>query len=574
MKTTEYLLATLRETPADAEVISHQLMLRAGMIRKLASGLYTWMPMGLRVLQKVERIIREEMNRSGAMEVLMPVVQPAELWQESQRMDAYGPELLRFQDRHNRDFVLGPTHEEVITDMVRNNIHSYKQLPCNFYQIQTKFRDEIRPRFGIMRSREFIMKDAYSFHLNEASLQQTYDVMYDTYSSIFTRLGLDFRPVLADTGSIGGNSSHEFHVLADSGEDDIAFSNSSDYAANVEMAEALTIGDSRPAPAAQATKVSTPDQHSIENVSTFLKVSAEQIVKTLIVHGTSNDDNTTLVALVLRGDKELNDIKAEKHPLVAAPLTFATDEEVEQAIGCKPGSIGPIGLNIPVIADRSVINMADFICGANENGYHLTGANWERDAQYSDVADLRNVVEGDPSPCGNGTLSIKRGIEVGHIFQLGTKYSEALKAAVLDENGKNHIMPMGCYGIGVTRVVASAIEQNHDQYGIIWPESIAPFQVAIVPLNGHKSPAVQEAADALYQACLDQGIEALMDDRKERPGVKFSDIELIGIPHRIVISDRGLEEKTYEYKHRRANDKESVPAEEVIQFIASRIAAA
>lgn len=572
MKTTEYLLATLRETPADAEVISHQLMLRAGMIRKLASGLYTWLPLGLRVLQKVERIIREEMNRSGAMEILMPVVQPAELWQESQRMEAYGPELLRLQDRHQRDFVLGPTHEEVITDLVRNNIHSYKQLPCNFYQIQTKFRDEIRPRFGIMRSREFIMKDAYSFHIDEASLQKTYDVMYATYSNIFSRLGLDFRPVLADTGSIGGNSSHEFHVLADSGEDDIAFSDSSDYAANVEMAEALDIGDHRPAAAATLEKVATPDQHSIEEVSSYLKVSPQSIVKTLIVHGQPNQENQTqLVALVLRGDKELNDIKAEKHPLVAAPLTFASDEEVEQAVGCKPGSIGPLKLDIPIIADRSVTNMADFVCGANEDGFHLTGANWERDAYFNEVADLRNVVEGDPSPCGNGTLSIKRGIEVGHIFQLGTKYSEALKATVLDENGKNHVMPMGCYGIGVTRIVASAIEQNHDKFGIIWPESIAPFQLAIVPLNNHKSPAVQETAEKLYQQFTDLGIEVLFDDRKERPGVKFSDVELIGIPHRIVISDRGIEEGAYEYKHRRENDKVSVNASEVIQFIQSRI---
>ncbi|RLU01511.1 proline--tRNA ligase [Ketobacter sp.] len=571
MKTTEYLLATLRETPADAEVISHQLMLRAGMIRKLASGLYTWLPLGLRVLQKVERIVREEMNKSGAMEVLMPVVQPAELWQESQRMDAYGPELLRFQDRNSRDFVLGPTHEEVITDLVRNNIQSYKQLPCNFYQIQTKFRDEIRPRFGIMRSREFIMKDAYSFHLNETSLQHTYDLMYATYSNIFTRLGLDFRPVLADTGSIGGNSSHEFHVLADSGEDDIAFSDSSDFAANIEMAEALEIGDHRPQPTAELQKVATPDQHSIEEVASFLQVPAERIVKTLIVHGTSEDGSTGLVALVLRGDKALNDIKAEKHPLVAAPLTFASDEEVEQAIGCKPGSIGPIQLSIPVIADRSVVNLSDFVCGANEDGFHLSGANWERDAHFDEVADLRNVAEGDPSPCGQGTLVIKRGIEVGHIFQLGTKYSEALKAAVLDENGKNHIMPMGCYGIGVTRVVASAIEQNHDQYGIIWPEAIAPFQLAIVPLNNHKSPAVQEAADALYQQFTELGIEVLYDDRKERPGVKFSDMELIGIPHRIVISDRGIEEGAYEYKHRRENDKLSVPADQVIQFIQSRI---
>jgi prolyl-tRNA synthetase len=571
MKTTEYLLATLRETPADAEVISHQLMLRAGMIRKLASGLYTWLPLGLRVLQKVERIIREEMNRSGAMEVLMPVVQPAELWQESQRFEAYGPELLRLQDRHARDFVLGPTHEEVITDLVRNNIQSYKQLPCNFYQIQTKFRDEIRPRFGIMRSREFIMKDAYSFHVDDASLQQTYDVMYNTYSSIFNRLGLNFRPVLADTGSIGGNSSHEFHVLADSGEDDIAFSDSSDYAANVEMAEASLIGESRPPAAASLEKVSTPDQHSIEEVCAFLKVPADQVVKTLIVHGTAEEGETNLVALVLRGDKTLNDIKAEKHPLVSAPLTLASEEEVENAIGCKPGSIGPAGLNIPVIADLSVVNMADFVCGANEDGYHLTGANWKRDATYDYTADIRDVVEGDPSPCGNGNLSIKRGIEVGHIFQLGTKYSQALKATVLDENGKSHPMPMGCYGIGVTRVVASAIEQNHDKFGILWPESIAPFQVAIVALNNHKSPAVQEAADALYQQLTELGIEVIYDDRKERPGVKFSDMELIGIPHRVVISDRGIEENAYEYKHRRENDKVTVAADQIIEYLQKRL---
>ncbi len=571
MKATEYLLATQRETPADAEVISHQLMLRAGMIRKLASGLYTWLPLGVRVLQKVEKIIREEMNKSGAMEVLMPVVQPAELWQESDRMDAYGPELLRIKDRHDRDFVLGPTHEEVITDMVRNNIQSYKQLPCNFYQIQTKFRDEIRPRFGIMRSREFIMKDAYSFHLDESSLQATYDVMYQTYSNIFTRLGLDFRPVLADTGSIGGNSSHEFHVLADSGEDDIAFSDQSDFAANIEMAEALVIGEQRPAPSADCTEVATPDQHTIEEVSAFLNVSAESIVKTLIVHGESEDDSVKLVALALRGDKELNEIKAEKHPLVKAPLQFASDEEVLAAVGCKPGSIGPMNLSIPVIADRSVINMSDFVCGANKDGFHYTGANWERDAQYAEEADIRNVVEGDPSPDGKGTLNIKRGIEVGHIFQLGTKYSKALKANVLDENGKNHIMPMGCYGIGVTRVVASAIEQNHDKFGIIWPEAIAPFQLAIVPLNAHKSPAVKEAADKLYQTFSDLGVEVFYDDRKERPGVKFSDIELVGIPHRIVISDRGLEDGAFEYKHRRENDKVSVPVAELEAYIKNRL---
>jgi prolyl-tRNA synthetase len=573
MKTSEYLLATQRETPADAEVISHQLMLRAGMIRKLASGLYTWLPLGLKVLQKVERIIREEMNKSGAMEVLMPVVQPAELWQESQRIDDYGPELLRIQDRHQRDFVLGPTHEEVITDLVRNNIQSYKQLPCNFYQIQTKFRDEIRPRFGIMRSREFIMKDAYSFHLDEASLQATYEIMYDTYTNIFTRLGLDFRPVLADTGSIGGSSSHEFHVLAESGEDDIAFSDQSDFAANIEMAEALIIGEQRPAATMEVSEVATPGKHSIEDVTAFLNLSPEQVVKTLVVHGHGEGENKPLVAIALRGDKDLNEIKAEKHPLIASPLQFASDEEVEATIGCKPGSIGPMNLNIPVIADRSVVNMSDFVCGANKDGYHSIGVNWDRDAQFSEVADLRNVVEGDPSPDGKGHLSIKRGIEVGHIFQLGTKYSAALKANVLNEGGKSHPMPMGCYGIGVTRVVASAIEQNHDKYGIIWPQALAPFQVAIVSLNANKSPAVREAADELYKRLLDLGVEVLYDDRKERPGVKFSDMELIGIPHRIVISDRGVVDGKYEYKHRKVDEKVQVEAHQVVNFVQQKLAA-
>ena len=572
MKATEYLLATLRETPSDAEVISHQLMLRAGLIRKLASGLYTWLPTGLRVLRKVEQVVREEMDRAGAQEVLMPVVQPAELWHESKRFDAYGPELLRFKDRHDRDFVLGPTHEEVITDLVRNNVQSYKQLPCNFYQIQTKFRDEIRPRFGVMRSREFIMKDAYSFHMDYESLQQTYDVMHAAYTRIFTRLGLDFRAVLADTGSIGGSSSHEFHVLAQSGEDDIAFSDSSDYAANVEMAEALVIGDSRPTPAATMTSVETPDQHTIEEVAAFLKVQADQIIKTLIVYGKPTEENPRpLVAILLRGDKELNDIKAEKHPLIAAPLTFASDEDVQKAVGCKPGSLGPIGLTIPVVADRSVVNMADFVCGANKEGVHLTGVNWDRDCTLPEMADLRNVTEGDPSPDGQGKLVIKRGIEVGHIFQLGTKYSEALKANVLDENGKNHVMPMGCYGIGVTRVVAAAIEQNHDEWGIRWPDALAPFQVAIVPLNHHKSPAVAVAADTLYKELTAAGVDVIIDDRKERPGVKFADMELLGIPHRIVISDRGLEEGKFEYKHRRSTDKEEVVAESVTRFLLERL---
>lgn len=573
MRTTQYLLATLKEDPSDAEVISHKLMLRAGMIRRLASGLYTWLPTGLRVLQKVERIVREEMNKSGAQEILMPVVQPAELWEESQRLQQYGPELLRINDRHSREFVLGPTHEEVVTDIVRNNIQSYKQLPSNFYQIQTKFRDEVRPRFGVMRAREFTMKDAYSFHLDQECLQKTYDTMYDTYTSIFTRLGLDFRAVLADTGSIGGSSSHEFHVLANSGEDDIAFSDTSNYAANVEMAEAFEIGDARPAPSASKAEIETPDKHSIEDVCSFLNVSAENVVKTLIVHGADeeNPDSHRLVALLLRGDKNLNEIKAEKHPLVKSPLTFATDEEVKETVGCLPGSIGPIGLCIPTIADRSVVNMADFVCGANKEGFHLTGINWERDSNYDQVADLRDVVEGDPSPDGEGTIVIKRGIEVGHIFQLGTKYSEALNAGVLDEHSKHRIMPMGCYGIGVSRVVASAIEQNYDGYGIIWPESIAPFQLAIVPMNIHKSERVRELSEKLYQEFSALGIDVLYDDRKERPGVKFSDIELIGIPHRIVISEKGIDAGVTEYKHRRANDKVDVASSELTAFLKEKI---
>ncbi|MDX1693413.1 MAG: proline--tRNA ligase [Ketobacteraceae bacterium] len=572
MRCTQYLLATLREDPSDAEVISHKLMLRAGLIRKLASGLYTWLPTGLRVLQKVERIIREEMNRSGAQEVLMPVVQPAELWDESHRLSEYGPELLRIQDRHQRDFVLGPTHEEVITDLVRNNVQSYKQLPINFYQIQTKFRDEIRPRFGAMRAREFTMKDAYSFHLDEESLKETYQVMYDTYNAIFTRLGLDFRPVLADTGSIGGTGSHEFHVLANSGEDDIAFSDSSDYAANVEMAEAFAIGDSRPAPTEDKTEIATPNEKSIEEVCGLLDISADKTVKTLIVHGEGDDSAAAaLVAICLRGDKSLNDIKAEKHPLIKAPLTFASEEEVAKACGCQPGSVGPIDLSIPVIADLSVVNMADFVCGANKDGYHLKGVNWERDATYSETADLRDVVEGDPSPCGNGTLVIKRGIEVGHIFQLGTKYSEALNAGVLDEGGKFRIMPMGCYGIGVSRVVAAAIEQNHDEYGIIWPEPVAPFQVAIVPMNMHKSERVREASEDLYTQLRDAGIEVLFDDRKERPGVKFADMELIGIPHRIVIGEKSIDNGAYEYKNRRDNEKIDVKPENVLEFLQKKL---
>ncbi len=578
MRATQYLLATQREVPAEAEVISHKLMLRAGMIRRLASGLYTWLPTGLRVLRNVERVVREEMDKAGALEMLMPVVQPAELWEESERLQQYGLELLRINDRHGRGFVLGPTHEEVITDIVRNNIQSYKQLPCNFYQIQTKFRDEVRPRFGVMRAREFTMKDAYSFHLTEESLKETYQTMHDTYSKIFSRLGLDFRAVQADTGSIGGNASHEFHVLADSGEDDIAFSNASNYAANIEMAEALSIGDTRPAPSMELCEVATPKQHTIVEVSEFLNISPEQIVKTLIVHGVkskadSKKENTPtpLIAIVIRGDKSLNEIKAEKHPLLAEPFTMASDEEIQNAVGCQPGSIGPVGLTLPIIADLSVINMADFVCGANKDDAHFTGANWEKDASFTEQFDLRDVVEGDASPCGEGQLEIKRGIEVGHIFQLGTKYSEALKASVCDESGKNKTMTMGCYGIGVSRVVASAIEQNYDDYGIIWPESLAPFHISLVPMNMHKSIRVQEASEKLYQTLTSLGFDVLFDDRKERPGVKFSDSELIGIPHRIVVSEKGLDANTLEYKHRRNNEKTDVPADDIVDFIKEHV---
>jgi prolyl-tRNA synthetase len=573
MRSSRFLIATLKETPADAEVISHQLMLRAGMIRKLASGLYTWLPLGLRVLRKVENIVRTEMNKSGAQEVLMPVVQPAELWEESGRWQQYGPELLRINDRHNRGFCLGPTHEEVITDLIRGEINSYKQLPANFYQIQTKFRDEVRPRFGVMRSREFIMKDAYSFHNTTESLQETYDVMHQTYCNIFTRLGLQFRPVLADTGSIGGAFSHEFHVLAASGEDAIVFSNGSDYAANTEKAEALPPTTPRPAPQHLKHEVATPGAHSIEDVCAFLKVSPAQTLKTLIVLGEVREDKTQpLVALVVRGDHELNDIKAEKLTGVASPLTFAPEARIKAELGVSVGSIGPVGLNIPVIVDYSAAHAADFVCGANKDGFHLTGVNWERDANVSLVADIRNVVAGDPSPCGKGTLEIKRGIEVGHIFQLGTKYSEALKARVLDENGKEQTMIMGCYGIGVTRVVAAAIEQNFDDNGIIWTDAIAPFHVAIVPINMNKSAAVAEKAEAVYAELQAAGIDVLlMDDEKARLGVQLANTDLMGIPHRIVIGDRGLEAGNIEYKGRRDAEKQEVPAAEIVEFLKARI---
>ncbi|MCW8839573.1 MAG: proline--tRNA ligase [Gammaproteobacteria bacterium] len=572
MRASQYLIATVKETPADAEIISHQLMLKAGLIRKLASGLYTWLPMGLRVLRKVEQIVREEMNRAGAQEILMPAVQPAELWQESGRWDAMGQEMLRMTDRHNREFCFGPTHEEIITDLVRNELRSYKQLPANFYQIQTKFRDERRPRFGVMRAREFLMKDAYSFHLDEASLKETYQVMHETYSRIFTRLGLDFRPVLADTGAIGGSGSHEFHVLAESGEDAIAFSSGSDYAANVEKAEALPPQGERPAPDAQMAVVKTPDQHSIEEVSAFLGVAAAQTVKTLIVRGaTAEGEPEGVVALVLRGDHELNAIKAEVLPQICSPLTFASDEEIRAAIGCGPGSIGPIDIGIPMIVDRDAAHLADFVCGANEDGRHLIGVNWDRDLAEPQVADLRNVVEGDPSPDGKGQLTIKRGIEVGHIFQLGSKYSEAMKATVLDENGKSVVMTMGCYGIGVSRVVAAAIEQNHDDKGIIWPDAIAPFQLALLPMNMQKSETVRETAEQLYRELSEAGYEVLFDDRGERPGVMFADMELLGIPHRVVVGDRGLKEGCVEYKGRRDSDNQNIPLNDLMAFLAQRV---
>ncbi len=568
MRTSNYLISTQKETPADAEVISHQLMLRAGLIRKLAAGLYTWLPLGLRVLRKVEQVVREEMDASGAIEISMPVVQPAELWQESGRWEQYGPELLRIQDRHQRDFCLGPTHEEVVTDLVRNEIKSYKQLPLNLYQIQTKVRDEIRPRFGIMRGREFLMKDAYSFHIDQASLEATYQVMHRTYTNIFTRLGLQFRPVIADTGSIGGSASHEFHVLANAGEDAIAFSDSSDYAANVEMAEALPGSTDRPAPSAELAELATPGVRTIEDLATLLGRPAASTVKTLVVAG---DEPGSLVALVLRGDHQLNSIKAEKLAGVGSPLTMADEGAVRAACGAGFGSLGPVGLPLPVIVDRSAALLADFVCGANRDEIHLTGVNWERDCPLARVEDLRNVQEGDPSPDGNGSLLIRRGIEVGHIFQLGRKYSEAMHASVLDENGKSVTMAMGCYGIGVSRIVAAAIEQNHDEQGIIWPEAMAPFQLAIVPLNMQKSEAVAECALSLYQQFREAGVDVLLDDRNERPGVKFADMELLGIPHRLVIGDRALAEGKLEYKGRCDAEATLIAADAVFTDVLGRL---
>ncbi|MEY6432428.1 proline--tRNA ligase [Thioalkalicoccus limnaeus] len=572
MRTSQFPLHTVRETPADAEVISHRLMLRAGLIRKLAAGLYTWLPLGLRVLRRVEQIVREEMNRAGALEVAMPAVQPAELWQETGRWDQYGPELLRLRDRHQRDFCFGPTHEEIITDLARNELRSYKQLPINFYQIQTKFRDEIRPRFGVMRAREFLMKDAYSFHLDETSLAETYQAMFDTYCRIFQRCGLDFRPVLADTGSIGGHSSHEFHVLAASGEDAIAFSSDGDFAANVELAEAVTPDGNAPPPSEPLRLVDTPQARTIADLVEQYAQPIERTVKTLVV-AASDAVESDLVALLVRGDHELNAIKAAKRPEVATPLRFATETEIRERIGAGPGSLGPRGLPIPVIADRAVAVLADFSAGANRDGQHWFGLNWGRDLPLPPVADLRNVVDGDPSPDGRGYLKIARGIEVGHIFQLGRKYSEAMKATVLGEDGKAVTLTMGCYGIGVSRVVAAAIEQHHDERGLCWPAPLAPFTVALLPMKRDKSFRVREATDRIYQDLKAAGIDVLLDDRDVRPGVMFADIELVGIPHRIVIGDKGLDAGTVEYKGRRDADPQFIPLDGVLPFLRERLAA-
>jgi prolyl-tRNA synthetase len=568
MRLSQYPINTVKETPAEAEVLSHQLMLRAGLIRRLAAGLYSWLPMGMRSLHKVESIIREEMDRAGAFELVMPVVQPAELWQESHRWNEYGPELLRLKDRHERDFVLGPTHEEVITDIVRRELQSYRQLPVNFYQIQTKFRDEVRPRFGVMRAREFIMKDAYSFHLDQASLQAGYRAMYDAYTRIFTRTGLTFRAVRADSGAIGGDVSQEFHVLADSGEDAIVFSDADDYAANLEAAAALPPAQPRPAAQEPLRKVSTPGATTIAELARFLEVAPQRCVKTLIVDGEGKRD---VVALVVRGDHELNAPKAQKLAGVASPLTLADPARVLAATGSEPGYVGPVGLGCRIYADHSALALADFVCGANEKDMHLTGVNWERDVHGAIAADLRKVIEGDPSPSGKGRLKIVRGIEVGHIFQLGDKYSEPMKAVVLDEAGRETTLLMGCYGIGVTRIVAAAIEQNHDERGIIWPAPIAPFQVVLVALNLQKSARVREAGDRLYAELCGAGIEVLYDDRDARPGVKFADAELLGIPHRVVVAERGLDAGTLEYRHRRDSASTDFAAGDALAFLRARL---
>jgi prolyl-tRNA synthetase len=563
MKASCFHLVTLKETPVEAEVISHQLMLRAGLIRRLASGIYSWMPLGIRILRKVENIVREEMDSAGALELLLPAIQPAELWRESGRWDQFGPELLRLKDRHQKDYCIGPTHEEVITDIFRRDIRSYKQLPINFYQIQTKFRDEIRPRFGVMRSREFIMKDAYSFHLNQASLQQTYELMYQAYTKIFTRFGLAFRAVTADSGSIGGSGSQEFHVLADSGEDAIAFSDQSQYAANIEMAEAISAEPNRPAAGEAMKTIDTPGLYTIEDLAKSTSVNIRQCLKTLVAEA----EDGGLVALVLRGDHELNAVKAEKLEAVAAPFRLADREKIKSVLGNDIGSIGPIGLKIQTYVDRSAAMVGDFICGANTDDQHYINANWGRDCDEPEIADIRNVQDGDPSPDGKGTLKILRGIEVGHIFQLGDKYSEAMQATVLDENGKSTTTLMGCYGIGITRVVAAAIEQNNDDRGIFWPDSLAPFQLAICPVNYHKSDSVKQASDDLYRNCLDRDVEVLLDDRPVRPGVMFSDMELIGVPHRIVFSDRGIDANQFEYKGRRDESAQQYALAELPDFL-------
>lgn len=568
MRATQFFLATLKEAPSDAEIVSHKLMLRAGLIKRLAGGIYTWMPLGLRILRKVENIIREEMNRAGAIELLMPSVVPAELWQETGRWEMYGPELLRLKDRHQRDFVIGPTHEEVITDIVRREIKSYRQLPLHLYQIQTKFRDEIRPRFGVMRGREFLMKDGYSFHANYEDLQREYQNMHDTYTRIFTRLGLSFRAVAADTGSIGGTGSHEFHVLADSGEDAIAFCPNSDYAANVELAEGLAPPIPRDGHTEQMQKVATPGKIRCEDVAALLKLPLTKTVKAIAI---MHDEQFFL--LLVRGDHTLNEIKASKLPFLN-PFRFASDEEVERHLGCRPGYIGPVGIgqDVPVIADRTVAQMSDFVCGANEAGFHLMGVNWGRDLREPDyVFDIRNVVEGDPSPDGKGQLSICRGIEVGHIFQLRTKYSEAMKATFLDESGQPRVMEMGCYGIGVTRIVGAAIEQNHDERGIIFPRAMAPFDIAIAPVGYRKSQSVQDAANGLYGELVSAGLDVLVDDRDERPGVMFADLELIGVPHRITIGERGLKEGMVEYQDRRDTAAVKVPLAEIGNFVRERL---
>jgi prolyl-tRNA synthetase len=566
MRVSQFFISTTKEAPSEAELISHKLMLRAGLIKRLGSGLYTWMPLGLRVLRRVETVVREEMNRAGAIELLMPAVQPAELWQETGRWAQFGPQMLKIKDRHQRDFCFGPTHEEVITDLARREIKSYRQLPLNFYQIQMKFRDEIRPRFGVMRAREFLMKDAYSFHASRDSLVENYQVMYEAYTRVFSRLGLKFRAVAADTGAIGGSGSHEFHVLADSGEDLIAYCPDSDYAANIELAEAVAPAGSRAAAGAVMQKVATPGAKSIDDLSVFLKVNANRTVKTLIVEG-----ETGVVALLLRGDQVLNEVKAEKIAGVKSPLTFASEAAVLAATQAAPGSVGPVGLNIPVIADRAVAAMSDFVCGANEDGFHLTSVNFGRDLPEPQVADLRNVEPGDPSPDGKGVLALCRGIEVGHVFQLGTKYSEAMSATYLDEQGRAQPMEMGCYGIGVSRIVAAAIEQNHDDKGIIWSPALAPFLLDIVAIGYSKSEQVKQAVDKLYSELIDAGFDVLLDDRDERPGVMFADAELIGIPHRVTVGDRGLKDGIIEYQPRCGGEAQKVTLKDAPEFLAERL---